>query len=264
MLKKFDDNQRCLLNYSRPLQLGRKSAYLDSPVCIGGIGGSGTRVLAQLLINLGFYLGTNINDSLDNFALPLNEVLENQIPNDARVSKIGRLLEDFESHMRRHGNWGWKVPGSFYWLHFIKAYFPRLKYLHLVRSGLDMAYSSNINQVYNWGDLYELPKSTPPSPNDALAYWLAANSRAESAMRETLVSDYLIVSFENLCRNPSGETKRICDFLELSYNKGVFQKASAFISRPSSIDRHSMFNYEIDLEPELVFEAKALYSRLTQ
>jgi hypothetical protein len=35
------------------------------PVAIGGIGGSGTRVIAQLLIELGFDMGSDLNDSLD-------------------------------------------------------------------------------------------------------------------------------------------------------------------------------------------------------
>lgn len=36
------------------------------PLVIGGIGGSGTRVAAQLLIELGFYLGDDLNEALDN------------------------------------------------------------------------------------------------------------------------------------------------------------------------------------------------------
>jgi hypothetical protein len=37
-----------------------------SPVVIGGIGGSGTRVVAEICQHLGIYLGRNLNDSLDN------------------------------------------------------------------------------------------------------------------------------------------------------------------------------------------------------
>ena len=36
-----------------------------SPVVVGGIGGSGTRVVAQLLIDLGFNMGSDLNASLD-------------------------------------------------------------------------------------------------------------------------------------------------------------------------------------------------------
>ena len=36
------------------------------PVAIGGIGGSGTRVLGTLLHQLGYFLGDDLNDALDN------------------------------------------------------------------------------------------------------------------------------------------------------------------------------------------------------
>ena len=39
---------------------------LDGPVAIGGVGGSGTRVVAEVLKCLGFYLGSLLNSSLDN------------------------------------------------------------------------------------------------------------------------------------------------------------------------------------------------------
>ncbi len=38
----------------------------DPPLVVAGIGGSGTRVAAQLLIELGFYLGDDLNPALDN------------------------------------------------------------------------------------------------------------------------------------------------------------------------------------------------------
>ena len=35
-------------------------------VAVGGLGGSGTRLIANLLKLHGFYLGTDLNESLDN------------------------------------------------------------------------------------------------------------------------------------------------------------------------------------------------------
>ena len=37
-----------------------------SPVAIGGVGGSGTRLIAQLLMELGVYMGSDRNDANDN------------------------------------------------------------------------------------------------------------------------------------------------------------------------------------------------------
>jgi hypothetical protein len=36
------------------------------PVAVGGVGGSGTRVVAAILVRLGFFLGSDLNDVLDN------------------------------------------------------------------------------------------------------------------------------------------------------------------------------------------------------
>jgi hypothetical protein len=38
----------------------------DPPVVVGGLGGSGTRVLARLLEEIGFFIGSDLNESLDN------------------------------------------------------------------------------------------------------------------------------------------------------------------------------------------------------
>jgi len=38
----------------------------DSPVIVGGVGGSGTRVIAELLSNFGYYIGNDLNRSMDN------------------------------------------------------------------------------------------------------------------------------------------------------------------------------------------------------
>ena len=38
----------------------------SSPIAIGGIGGSGTRLIGNILYDLGFYLGDDLNRAYDN------------------------------------------------------------------------------------------------------------------------------------------------------------------------------------------------------
>ena len=45
---------------------GSVGGELLGPVAIGGVGGSGTRLIAQLLREAGFYLGGDLNPALDN------------------------------------------------------------------------------------------------------------------------------------------------------------------------------------------------------
>lgn len=40
--------------------------YRPDPICVGGVGGSGTRLVAQILMDLGVYMGDDLNESNDN------------------------------------------------------------------------------------------------------------------------------------------------------------------------------------------------------
>ncbi len=41
------------------------------PVIIGGVGGSGTRVIAELLSKIGYYIGNDLNNASDNLLYTL-------------------------------------------------------------------------------------------------------------------------------------------------------------------------------------------------
>ena len=44
----------------------------DQPlICVGGVGGSGTRVIAMILASLGLNIGNNLNEALDNLTFTL-------------------------------------------------------------------------------------------------------------------------------------------------------------------------------------------------
>ena len=44
---------------------------LPGPIVIGGVGGSGTRVLAEILRSLDIFIGNDLNESLDNLTYTL-------------------------------------------------------------------------------------------------------------------------------------------------------------------------------------------------
>jgi Sulfotransferase family len=50
----------------QPLLVMLNHPDVPSPVAVGGIGGSGTRVVAALLVLLGYYLGDDLNEPIDN------------------------------------------------------------------------------------------------------------------------------------------------------------------------------------------------------
>src|SRR5690606_16779845 len=59
--------------------------------------------------------------------------------------------------------WGWKEPNSHIFLDYLCKSIPDMKYIHVCRNGLDMAYSTNQNQLKLWGEIIlgEPIKETP-------------------------------------------------------------------------------------------------------
>lgn len=71
---------------------------LFSPVAVGGVGGSGTRVIAQGLDRLGYFMGDDLNEAVDNLCFTLLfkrlEIL------DTSESEFDTLLAVFSRAMR--------------------------------------------------------------------------------------------------------------------------------------------------------------------
>jgi len=180
----------------------------SGPVVVGGIGGSGTRVIANILKETGYYLGTDLNDALDNLWFTLlfkrprwfqrqknleaevvkglslfEKIMKNKggITRDEYLFLVSAFFDIFfnghdhlgsgrarwslqriknmlirqspEENQDQYKGWGWKEPNTHIYLEFLSKYFSDLKYIFVIRHGLDMAFSKNQAQLYNWGNL---------------------------------------------------------------------------------------------------------------
>ena len=213
-----------------------------SPIVIGGIGGSGTRVIADILMHAGIYLGSNLNQSLDNllftvllkrielfekkekerrldinagldiFTRTMTDISEwsknEKTEVDSYISNISKevdtsvnivklfndsqeLIKNIISPKNMDANnfvgWGWKEPNSHIFLNYLIRFFSDMKYIHVTRHGLDMAYSKNQNQVRIWGSQYGIEKNGEAhDPAVSFQYWSKANLRAINSAKELL------------------------------------------------------------------------------
>ena len=127
--------------------------HWSAPVVIGGTGGSGTRLVARLLREMGVELGAQVNGTEDALSfVPLYDRYVN--PYLARGALDSAAFEaDLLKAIREHRGpdagkvWGWKNPRSIFLLPVLDGLIAGLKFVHVVRHGLDMALSSNQNQV---------------------------------------------------------------------------------------------------------------------
>ncbi|HHH38053.1 MAG TPA: hypothetical protein ENK50_00545 [Sedimenticola sp.] len=199
-----DRNPRRLLNLPVP------------PVVVGGSGGSGTRLVAQVLRWLGVDLGAPLNGAGDAMALvPLYDRHIGAVLGAGAVD-LAALGSDLEACLRRHVSpfpprrpWGWKNPRSIYLLPWLDRLLPGMVFVHVIRHGLDIATSANQNQLHRHGDAVLGPGwRGQPLPLASVRLWAVVNGRAADYGRR-MGTRYVQVRYEDLCRDFQGAVRRL-------------------------------------------------------
>ncbi|WP_156507908.1 sulfotransferase [Halioglobus sp. HI00S01] len=240
---------------------GNQAAYTPDPIAIGAVGGSGTRVLAQVLTEAGVAMATPSNEAHDALEWPPMKMIINRprlqkIPLDQRMHAafwgLEQLLYARRQELGLSGRVGWKVPATHLWLRELGNYFPGFQYIHILRNGLDMAYSRNQRQLRMWGKSLGIHTHFDGDgmapPQDALEYWLLAN---ENAMRcaDALQGQFLLVRFEELCRAPFEQLERVFSFLRLDLPVERRRQLAAFIKTPHTSNRYAQYDWQNDFSP---------------
>ena len=252
----------------------------QAPVIIGGLGGSGTRLVTRVLEHEGVNFAGAVNDSLDNLwftllfvrrsillkpidqvrqlawlfnnamrqAEPIPPELTSLLHNSVRYDRgpalrRGVLAASLESLLSSDGpargaaRWGWKQPNSHVMISLLRESFPALKYIYVVRNGLDMALSYNQNQLmYFWGDIM-LDGDVSPEPRNALRYWVASYRRLQADAARFSDQVY-ILDYDRLCAEPRSELQALNTFLELDVSRTLGLEAEAMVTVPDTTGRH--------------------------
>ena len=292
----------------------------SGPAVIGGVGGSGTRVMAALINELGFYIGNDLNIANDNlwftllftsrpswyspkanseFAkalrlfektmtgtltpgrdeinlitrsaidaglhgyiyvrpdrgyLPVRSLIR-LLPPLRRIITMGwmfgraaTILRSNRVDLSKYTNWGWKEPASYIYLQHLNTYFgDRVKYIHVIRHGLDMAYSHNQGHLVRWGDIFgvEVPSEKKFLPKASLDYWIKANKATIDLGKLLLGDRFLVINFDELCISPQRQIDQLLDFLNIDTSNIDITKLTNLFRTPSSIGRYKKQNLDI-------------------
>ncbi|GJM09421.1 MAG: hypothetical protein DHS20C11_16970 [Lysobacteraceae bacterium] len=267
---------------------------LSSPIVIGGLGGSGTRIFAEVMQTLGVHIGVDLNPQLDNLWFTLlfkrrrafrgmlrrrlsasafdrcrlqllTKAMTQSPTNPSTIEKICGWLayRDVRSHGHdseqrgvgpwaderwrsmqvgsepRSGAWGWKEPNSHIYLPLLLRQFPNLRYVHVLRHGLDMAFSSNVMQMKLWGPAFGIdePASKSLQPKSAFEFWLRANRRV-MALGEKFPDQIILVRFEDLCRKPEQQIRALASFASVEVAPAQLQQLLGRIVCPDPLHRY--------------------------
>lgn len=247
---------------------------MNTPVCIGGVGGSGTRLFAQILDLLHFNTGDFINDTYDNLyftflfkrleTLNLSQsrflqlfsifekimlhqehlnikdkkIIENLYIKHTKQNYIYNKKGTYEQFLKKYNlknnnnniKWGWKEPNTHILLPKLLKLYPKIKYIHIMRNGLDMAFSKNQNQLKFWTNL-------KPTPQNSLHYWVKVHKKLFKYQLKYPQNIY-ILDFDTFCLNPDIQIPLLLKFLNIQSNKNIIQKIKSIIKIPDTIGRY--------------------------
>ena len=248
---------------------------MSSPIAIGGVGGSGTRVVARLVQALGFYVGDDLNEACDNLWFTLlfkrrGALIEsaertaalirlftrrmtgsNILSDDERSDLLALAADDRPQHdrvwlqervnsfvnspSRPPGPWGWKEPNT----HVLVDHFLRenkdLRYVHVFRDPLDMSISSNQNQLRFWGPLL-LGTDVVCDPRTSLRFWCVADRRIRLLMQRWPERVHLL-NFDGLCKQPGLYLDQLQIFLRREFSAAERQAFANTLAPAATIGR---------------------------
>lgn len=196
-------------------------------IIVGGTGGSGTRAVAHYLSMAGVFMGSRLNRSMDSlpFAVVLDQYTDQWLAfrdDEARGFDREGFVSLWRDRAREHlaGHnplelWGTKNPRTILILELLYQSFAQMRFLHVIRDGLEMAYSSNQRQLTIHGEGIlgpAMPGETPPERS--LRLWAVVNDQARQ-LGKRQPGRYACVRYEDFCVNPVGEMQRIARQLSL-------------------------------------------------
>lgn len=233
-----------------------------SPIAVGGIGGSGTRLIAAMFARASGYIGSDLNESLDNlwftllfkrmqvmqsvalqrralrifFAAMRGRTLDHserqwlmQLAHwpcaefDAgwAAQRVASLLHACESQVpEQRVLWGWKEPNTHLYLETFLREVPGFRYIHVMRHGLDMAFSRNQTQLRLWGAYVLNDGSAEICPERALRYWITVHERI-ARLANAWPEQVMLLNYDDLCRDAHTGVKNIEAFLQWSLTDTV-------------------------------------------
>ena len=254
---------------------------IPGPVIIGGVGGSGTRLLAETFMTAGIRTTPTLNGASDALGATdlfkrtgiledidrpgrferVYEIMEAALEGGRPLSREQRLLlreivreerdHNPRSMLRRYARslrrearrpadparWFFKEPNMHWSAPEILRIRPDVRFIMLVRHGIDMAFSGNQQQLAVWGPTVLGEPDLALDPASSLRYWCHVHRRI-AGLREREPDRTLIVSFDQLCQQPDLVMPRILDFAGIDHDRELIGRVISGVRAPSSIGRH--------------------------
>lgn len=219
---------------------------MKPPIVIGGNGHSGTRIFAQILEHNGIFVGiSHLTRSHNSHDLRVFDLLDRWVEpyvykrlSEAEIEKMRR---QFRRRIRlffpyRGRPWGWKNPRSMLILPVYHNLFPGLKFIHVIRDGRDITLGNEFATDNPYANAFLSEKERALSSHERMIlFWGRSNQVVMDYCRQRMPDAYLFTKFEDLCRYPDQEVRRILDFTGCDFAN--LRSTKSMVKMPKSIGR---------------------------
>jgi len=269
---------------------------MSKVIAIGALGGSGTRAVFEVFVTAGVYMGDDLNKPNDNliftrlFKNPhwydtssrsakekrlkiFQKYMENRILSFSDMAELFRaakqnplyqsknnfyfraLLKNFK-WQTKNNIWGWKEPNTHIFLDDIGSFFPTLKYIHVIRNGLDMAFSTNKSQLQNWGYKYNITLHGKETENEMavkqLDFWIQSTKDVIEKSKK-LKHRFYMLNHNKFYEYPEEQIGNLLAFTELELSNKQLNELYKIPKKPGTTDRYKNYSLDIFREDQLNF-----------
>lgn len=239
---------------------------LGGPVVVYNKSHSGSRLVARLLAEAGIFMGAHRNesdDSLDVLTL-VEHLVRHHYPDYTTLWSSGVATRDalqlarecFDAHLAGldrtpNAPWGWKLCESAYALPVFARLFPRMRVVHLVRDGRDVAFCDHrapddafwrkiyfdTDRIATWrGMRLTGPSYRRRSHLYNAVHWSNA-VRVGRAYGEMLGERYMEIRYEDLCADFGTSAARLLRFVAAPDPAGAIARVAPLV-RLASVGKH--------------------------
>ena len=251
-------------------------------IFVGGLGGSGTRSVAEVVAKLGYYPGGCLNGARDNVVFASLLKRPYWLRSDPPASDIAYRLDVFAAIMARginlrhlvrfprirrywtaEGNglldhpdaisWMTKEPDSHLFIDAILSNWPEARYIYVSRHPLDMAFSQNKQQLSMWGWFFGVDPQDWSTPEAAqLQFWIEAERRMRGFL-EKFYGRLYYLKFDAFVENPQKITNELIDTLGIPFLQTNLETATENVRKPPSSGRWRSRDLTIFSDDQLDF-----------
>lgn len=175
------------------------------PVVIGGVGGSGTRLIAQCLRELGYFIGHDLNEPCDNLWFTLLFT---------RVEILKSSNKEFN------------------------------ELVEIMLKGMMGRNDFTQKQIKLINELASKDRLQLPTARQSLKYWCIVHRRVIDTGK-LMRKNFLLLDYDKFCLNPEDGITELSEFLELDSSKVPKEYLTTMVKPPDSIGRFKLYGTKI-------------------